>query len=238
MSNLLEVRDINAFYDEAHILYDVSLNIERGDVVCLIGRNGVGKTTTLKSIMGLVETRGGKVLYDNEDITDLSTDAIYRKTRIGYTPEERRIFSSLTVRENLLIGQLPFKKKGRWNLETVLDLFPSLKNKQGNSGAHLSGGEQQMLAIGRGLMANPELILLDEPCEGLAPIIVQELEDAIKMLHETGITILLVEQSLTISKNIGKRFHLMSKGSIEYSCDRDELFENTKIIEKYMGVGF
>lgn len=236
MNKILELDDVHAFYGEAHVLHGVSLVVQPGQVVCLIGRNGMGKSTTLKAIMGLVHVRKGGIYYRGEAITNWEPYKVFKKA-IGYIPEDRRIFASLTVRENLLLGAYYApKKKKRWTIEEVFKLFPVLKEKQDRSGAMLSGGEQQMLAIARSLMSDPELLLIDEPCEGLAPIIVQELGAAIKRLYEEGLPILLVEQSLKLSKELGDYYYVLSKGQVVFSGDRQALFGDGDVISKYLGV--
>src|SRR5690625_2605409 len=237
MSKLIELKDVNAFYGQAHVLHGVSFEIDEGEVVCLLGRNGVGKTTTLKSIMGLVHVKKGGIYFQGEEITNVTPHEIFKKHAIGYVPEDRRIFASLSVRENLLMGQLNAPKKRRWDLEKVFELFPVLKEKQNRSGAFLSGGEQQMLAFGICLMVDPKILMLDEPCEGLAPSIVQDLEEAIKKLHEEGMTMVLVEQSLRLSKTLGDRVYIMSKGEVRYSGERETFLNNTSLVSELMGIG-
>jgi branched-chain amino acid transport system ATP-binding protein len=236
MSNLIQLDEVNAYYGQAHILHGVSLEVNQGEVVCLIGRNGVGKTTSLKAIMGLVQVKKGGIYVQGENITNLQTHDVLKKLSIAYVPEDRRIFTTLTVRENLILGQLNVPKSRRWSIERIFELFPVLKEKQHRSGAYLSGGEQQMLAIGRSLMGNPKMILLDEPCEGLAPIIVQELEEIIKRLHQEGITMILVEQSLRLAKKIGDKVFIMNKGEIMYSGNKESLTNDSETVSKLMGL--
>lgn len=231
MSQLLEMKSVNSFYGDAHILHNLSLYIQKGEVVSLLGRNGVGKTTTLKSIMGMLRVEGS-IIFDNHPLVGKTTFSIARKG-LGYVPEERRIFPNLTVKENLLVGVY---EKGDWNLQKVFELFPVLEKRQNSMGTMLSGGEQQMLAIARALMTNPKLILLDEPCEGLAPVIVQELERAIQQLKEMGTTILIAEQSLRLSKTLATRHYILSKGKVCFEGTSDELFNDETILIKYLGV--
>lgn len=228
----LKMQNVNSFYGEAHALYDVSIQMKAGEVVSLLGRNGVGKTTTLKTIMGLVRIKG-EVTFEGQSLISNPTYNIARKG-IGYVPEERRIFPNLTVKENLLVGLS--QKRGEWTLEKVFELFPVLKEKQNRMGTLMSGGEQQMLAIARCLMTNPKLILLDEPCEGLAPVIVKELEKAIFQLKKSGVSILLAEQSLRLSKVLASRHYILSKGKVCFEGDSKKLFEDPSILATYLGV--
>jgi len=231
MSALLQLRNVNSFYGDAHILHNVSLEINPGEVVSLLGRNGVGKTTTLKTIMGMVKV-DGDVSFNNENINGVSVNKVAKKG-IGYVPEERRIFPSLTVKENLLVGVY---EKGNWGLDEIYELFPVLEKRQDSMGTMLSGGEQQMLAIARCLMTNPKLVLLDEPCEGLAPVIVQELERAISKLKDKQVTILVAEQSLRLSKTLSNRHYILSKGEVCFEGNSDELFSNEDVLVRYLGV--
>lgn len=237
MTKMLELNNVNAYYGQAKILHDVSIEVNEGEIICLLGRNGVGKTTTLKAIMGLVAVKEGDVLFEGERITNMEPYTIFKKYAIGYVPEERRIFASLTVRENLLIGQVNAPKNRRWDIEKIFTYFPVLKEKQHRSGAYLSGGEQQMLAIARCLMGDPKIILLDEPCEGLAPIIVQELEQSIKKLHEEGVTMVIVEQSLRLAKSLGDRVYVMNKGEINYAGEREPFLNDAALVAELMGIG-
>lgn len=229
--SLLQMENVNSYYGAAHALHDFNLSIKEGEIISLLGRNGVGKSTTLKSIMGMLTVKGD-VIFDGEKLTNLPTSKIARKG-IGLVPEERRIFSNLTVKENLLVG---VSRKGVWNLERVYELFPVLKEKQNRMGTLLSGGEQQMLAIARSIMSNPKLILLDEPCEGLAPVIVNELKKGIAKLKEEGMTIIIAEQSLRISKVLATRHYLISKGEVCFEGSSDQLFNSPDILIKYLGV--
>ncbi|MEC1721471.1 ABC transporter ATP-binding protein [Schinkia azotoformans] len=231
MSTLLQLKNVNSFYGEAHILHNLSLEINSGEVVSLLGRNGVGKTTTLKTIMGMVKV-DGDVIFNEGNISGVPANIIAKKG-IGYVPEERRIFPSLTVKENLLVGVY---QKGEWGLREIYELFPVLEKRQNSMGTMLSGGEQQMLAIARCLMTNPKLILLDEPCEGLAPVIVQELERAIAKLKDKHVTILLAEQSLRLSKTLANRHYILSKGEVCFEGNSNELFSDEAVLVKYLGV--
>lgn len=231
MECLLEMKNVNSYYGEAHVLHNLSLKIKPGEVVSLLGRNGVGKTTTLKTIMGMVDFEG-EVILNEEIITGKQIFKIARRG-IGYVPEERRIFSNLTVLENLLVGVY---NTGEWDLKKVYELFPVLEKRKNSMGTMLSGGEQQMLAIARALMTNPKLILLDEPCEGLAPVIVQELEQGVQRLKDMGATILIAEQSLRLSKSLATRHYILSKGHICFEGTSDELFNDDDILIQYLGV--
>jgi branched-chain amino acid transport system ATP-binding protein len=234
---LLEIKDLNTFYEQSHILQRVSLEMERGEIVCLLGRNGVGKTTTLKSIIGLVKPRSGQVLFKGEDIVRLPTYVIARMG-IGYVPEDRRIFPTLTLRENLLMGIKPNDKRNgdRWTIEKVYKYFPALEARDRQKGGHLSGGEQQMLTIARTLMGNPELLLIDEPTEGLAPKIVETVEQIIQDIHRHGISILLVEQNVNVALRLAERIYVISKGSIVFRGACKEFKEAQEVWERYLEV--
>ena len=231
MEALLQLNDVNAYYGDAQALHGVTLTVHRGEIVSLLGRNGVGKSTTLKSIMGLVKVKG-EIVFNGQRLNEWAPYKI-SQAGIGWVPEERRIFPSLTVKENLLVGMA---KGGERGLKQVYELFPVLEEKQNRPGTLMSGGEQQMLAIARCLMANPQLILLDEPCEGLAPIVVQELEKSVRKLKEMGLTILLVEQRLHLSKRLADRHYLLSKGMVCFHGTSEELFQNTEVLEQYLGI--
>jgi branched-chain amino acid transport system ATP-binding protein len=234
---LLEIKDLDTFYEQSHILQRVSLEIERGEIVCLLGRNGVGKTTTLKSIIGWVKPRSGQVLFKGEDIVRLPPYIIARMG-IGYVPEDRRIFPTLTLRENLLMGIKPNDKRNgdRWTIEKVYKYFPALEARDRQKGGHLSGGEQQMLTIARTLMGNPELLLIDEPTEGLAPKIVETVEQIIQDIHRHGISILLVEQNVNVALRLAERIYVISKGSIVFRGTCKEFKEAQEVWKRYLEV--
>jgi branched-chain amino acid transport system ATP-binding protein len=234
---LLELKELHTYYEESHILQGVSLNVDYGEIVCLLGRNGVGKSTTLKSIIGLVKSRSGQILFKGEDITGLPPYAI-SKLGVGFVPEERRIFPTLTVRENLLMGIKPGQKdKGDgWTIEKVYVYFPGLQTRDKQKGGHLSGGEQQMLTIARTLMGNPEVLLIDEPTEGLAPLIVETVKQVIQDIHRQGIPILLVEQNMRVALRLAGRIYVISKGKIVFQGTDQELKEAHEIREKYLEV--
>jgi branched-chain amino acid transport system ATP-binding protein len=232
---ILEASGINTYYGTSHILFDVALHMKEGELVCLLGRNGSGKTTTLRSLMGLTVPRTGKVLFHGEDLRGRPSYEVARKG-IGYVPDNRLIFPDLTVRENLEIAKKnsAHYKGAPWSVERVYDTFPHLKKLEKHLGGHLSGGEQQMLTIGRTLMGNPELILLDEPVEGLAPLIVKDFTEKLIKLKEMGVTILFSEQNIRFSMAIAERAYVINKGRIEYEGTIEELSRNEEIKQKYL----
>lgn len=236
---MLEVRDIHSYYGGSHILQGVSLDLKENELVCLLGRNGVGKSTTLKSIMGVVQPRQGNIRFDNREVSGKAPYQIAR-LGIGYVPEERRIFSSLTVHENLLMGIKSGNGKSpaenARSVERVYDLFPSLGKRRNNKGGHLSGGEQQMLTVSRTLMGDPRIILVDEPTEGLAPLIVKDVLDMLATIRKSGIGILIVEQKFKVVVNLADRFYIMSKGQIVFSGDREALLAADDVRRKYLEV--
>jgi branched-chain amino acid transport system ATP-binding protein len=220
-TSLLRVEEIHTAYGLSRVLFGVSLEIQAGECVCLLGRNGVGKSTTIRSIIGLTPPQAGRVLWKGADITGW---APYRVARagIGFVPEDRRIFADLTVWENLDVAT----RAGRWTVERVFDLFPKLRELSSRNGGHLSGGEQQMLTIARTLMGNPELLLLDEPSEGLAPLVVDHLREQIGRLKREGVTILLAEQNVEFSLALAERVYVLEKGSIRFSGPAERLRED------------
>ncbi|MEX0583938.1 MAG: ABC transporter ATP-binding protein, partial [Sneathiella sp.] len=208
--SLLEIQSCNVFYGKAQALHDVSINVEEGEIVSLIGRNGAGKSTLLKAIMGLNPIKSGKRLFEGRDATKVTTEMLGR-SGIAYVPEDRRIFATLNVDENLRIATV-MGRQGAWDLDRVYDLFPRLKERMNSRGDTLSGGEQQMLAVGRGLLTNPKLLLLDEPTEGLAPLVVEDLIKAMALINAEGVAILLVEQNLKVPLKLAKRQYLIDNG--------------------------
>jgi len=234
---LLEVKDLNTFYERSHILQGVSLGIDRGEIVSLLGRNGVGKSTTLKSIIGLVRPRSGEVLFKEQNVAGLAPHII-SKLGVGYVPEDRRIFPTLTLRENLIMGIKPGQKSNGngWTIEKVYKYFPALQARDKQKGGHLSGGEQQMLTIARTLMGNPEVLLIDEPTEGLAPKIVETVEQVIQDIHQHGIPILLVEQNMRVALRLAGRIYVISKGKIVFQGTGQELIEADEVRQKYLEV--
>jgi branched-chain amino acid transport system ATP-binding protein len=238
MSGRLEVENLHAFYGTSHVLFGINLTVHPGECVCLLGRNGVGKTTTLKSIMGLVPVRDGRITYDGRDIAGLPPHEIAR-SGIGFAPDERLIFPDLTVRDNLEIAIKPplSSETTPWTLERIYKLFPILKPLDGNAGGYLSGGEQQMLTVGRALMGNPALLLLDEPVEGLAPVVVQELTRQIIELKNTGISILFAEQNLSFATHVADRAYIIEGGRVRFDGRLEDLERQPEIKEKYLMIG-
>ena len=237
---LLQIRDLNTYYGASHVLQGISLDVAEGELVALLGRNGMGKSTTLKTVMGLVKSQSGSVVFDGREITG---HAPYKVARagIGYVPEERRIFPELSVLDNLLLGI----KGGKiadpsdpkvWTLDRIFDHFPRLKERIEQKGKFLSGGEQQMLAIGRSLMGNPKLLLVDEPTEGLAPLMVKEVRNVLFEINEAGVSILLVEHNLKVALSLAHRVYLMGKAHIGFDGTVEELKDNKKAREKYLEV--
>jgi len=234
---LLEVSDLHVHYGKSHILQGASLGVDRGEIVCLLGRNGVGKSTTLKSIMGLVAPSGGRVAFKGTSIGGWPPHRIAR-LGLGYVPEERRIFPTVTVKENLLIGRkrAPRADAADWTLERVYVAFPRLRERQRQRAGSLSGGEQQMLTIGRTLMGNPELLLLDEPTEGLAPMLVEQVEQIVLEVHRAGTPILLVEQSMETALALAQRVYVMSKGQVVFAGSVAELEASAAVRKQYLEV--
>jgi branched-chain amino acid transport system ATP-binding protein len=230
---MLETRDLNAYYDESHVLRGVDLHVERGEVVTLVGRNGAGKTTTLKSIMGIVRKRTGSVLFEGEPILALSSDRIARRG-IGFVPEERGIYATLTVTENLMLP--PVIGDAAWPLERIYELFPILKERGRAMGTTLSGGEQQMLAIARVLRGGAKLILLDEPTEGLAPVIVDAIGDLLLEIKKSGVTVLLVEQNLRFATRVADRHYLMVHGKVVDSLTNADALAREGDLLAHLGV--
>jgi branched-chain amino acid transport system ATP-binding protein len=232
---LLAVEDLHAHYGKSHILHGVSLGVDAGEIVCLLGRNGVGKSTTLKTIMGLVAPSQGRLTFKGASITGMPPYRIAR-LGLGYVPEERRIFPTITVRENLLMGMKPAALNGGWTLDRVYEFFPRLREREHQRAGTLSGGEQQMLTIGRTLMGNPELVLVDEPTEGLAPMIVEQVERILGEIHRSGIPVLLVEQSMETALALAQRAYVMSKGQVVFSGSMRELQGNDGVRKQYLEV--
>jgi branched-chain amino acid transport system ATP-binding protein len=231
---LLAVKDLQAWYGESHILHGVTFDVREGEVVTLLGRNGAGKTTTLKSIMGMVGHRTGSVRFEGQELIATSSDRIAR-AGIAFCPEERGVFASLSVEENLLLP--PAVKPGGLSLDRIFELFPNLKERLGASqGTKLSGGEQQMLAIGRILRTGARLLLLDEPTEGLAPVIIQQIGRTIGALKAQGFTILLVEQNFRFAATVADRYYVMEHGQVVEHFAAEELEENTEKLHAYLGV--
>jgi len=232
---IIEVHDINTFYGTSHILFDVSLQVKSGELVCLLGRNGAGKTTTMRSIMGLTPPKSGSVKFYGNEVVGKPPYWIAQKG-IGFVPDNRLIFPDLTVRENLEIGikNSEHFKGEPWTVERMYDLFPKLKILEKSLGGYLSGGEQQMLTIARTLMGNPELILLDEPVEGLAPLVVKDFADRLLKLKEIGVTILFAEQNVRFSLSIADRAYVIDRGRIKYEGSIEELSANEEVKQNYL----
>lgn len=233
---ILEVNDIYTSYGLSQVLFGVSLKVNEGEVVSILGRNGVGKTTTLRSIMGLTPPNSGSIKWKGKEISSMPSYQI-AKMGIGFVPEDRRIFSDLTVWENLDVAIKSSGKKGpNWTIERVFELFPALEPLQNRRGGFLSGGEQQMLTIARVLMGNPELLLLDEPSEGLAPVVVQHLGEQISKLREEGMTILLSEQNTQFSLDLSDRLYILEKGEVRYEGSVTEFLKDEESYKAYLTV--
>jgi branched-chain amino acid transport system ATP-binding protein len=236
---LLEVKDLNTYYGDSHVLQGMGLTVDHGERVALLGRNGMGKSTTLKSIMGLVKPRSGSVVFQGKELVGKSPYQVAR-AGIGYVPEERRIFPTLSVLDNLRMGikggKIDKSNPDAWTIEKIFDHFPFMKDRTHQKGALLSGGEQQMLTIGRTLMGNPRLLIVDEPTEGLAPIMVKEVRDVLHKISQAGIAILLVEHNLKVAMSLADRVYLMGKAHLGFSGTKDELDANPEARAKYLEV--
>ena len=233
---MLEVQGIHTYYGRSHILQGVNLTVKKGEIVCLLGRNGVGKSTTLKSIMGLTPPRDGTLSFEGRDLRKMKAHQIPH-LGISYVPEDRRIFPELTVFENLMMGTKSSPKKDqsrtKQDLERIYEYFPILKEKRGNPGRSLSGGQQQMLAVARGLMSNPRLMLIDEPCEGLAPIVVKELMRIVtRLCREEGLTLMLVEQNARMAISVSDRGYVLEKGVVKCQGDRAYLSGSSEVKDR------
>ena len=233
---MLEINDLHSYYGDAHILRGVNMKVPKGKVVALLGRNGMGKTTLIRSIMGLNPPRisKGSVKYDGHELVGLSPHVIASR-RIGFVPQGRRLFASLTVTEHLTV----FASKNpdsKWTIKKMYGLFPRLEERKNNLGTQLSGGERQMLAVARALMTDPEMLLMDEPTEGLAPVMVQHLEDIVAELGKTGLGILLVEQNLYSALSVAHEVYLMETGEIVHHCLADELMNDRDTMQRFLGV--
>jgi branched-chain amino acid transport system ATP-binding protein len=234
MAAILEVQDIHTYYGDAYVLQGLSLRLEQGQILGLLGRNGVGKSTLVNSIVGFTPPRRGKIVFKGDDITHNSSFETIRKG-MGLVPQGRRVFPTLSVEENLLVAERSTERHG-WNLERVYNMFPRLRERRDQRAKTLSGGEQQMLAIGRGLMTNPDCLIMDEPSEGLAPIIIQGVWEAIGKLKKEGLSILLVEQNASLALKLVDYVHVMSKGQVVYSSRPEELWANDEIKQSYLGI--
>jgi branched-chain amino acid transport system ATP-binding protein len=233
---MLQIEGIHTFYGLSHILFDVSLEVSKGEIVCILGRNGAGKSTTMKSVMGLAPPRQGSIRFQNRDITGVKPHQIARMG-MGFVPDDRRVFFDLTVEENLEISERGVEKPNSWDRYRVYEFFQPLKHIRSRKAGLLSGGEQQMLTIGRALVTNPDLLLLDEPTEGLAPILVGMLEDHILALKDSGLTILLAEQNQKTALNLSDRGYILDNGAIRYQGKIEDLRQNEEIMRRYLLVG-
>ena len=233
---MLQIEGIHTFYGLSHILFDVSLEVSKGEIVCILGRNGAGKSTTMKSVMGLAPPRQGSIRFQNRDITGVKPHQIARMG-MGFVPDDRRVFFDLTVEENLEISERGVEKPNSWDRHRVYEFFQPLKHIRSRKAGLLSGGEQQMLTIGRALVTNPDLLLLDEPTEGLAPILVGMLEDHILALKDSGLTILLAEQNQKTALNLSDRGYILDNGAIRYQGKIEDLRQNEEILRRYLLVG-
>jgi branched-chain amino acid transport system ATP-binding protein len=231
--SLLEVKALNSYYGDSHILFDLTLRVDTHEVVALLGRNGAGKSTTLKSLIGLVQPRSGSILFDDAELTGKPAHVVAR-AGMQLVPEERRIFGSLSVEENIVLASLT--ATNAWPLERIYDIFPRLAARRRSRGSDLSGGEQQMLAIARALVRDPKLILLDEPFEGLAPVIVRDLMAACRKLADAGLTIVLVEQNLAATFTLASRAYIINNGHIVHESQTSVLKASPEILQQYLGV--
>jgi branched-chain amino acid transport system ATP-binding protein len=234
---LLEISHIDTYYVDSHILFDLSLTVEAGEVVCLLGRNGAGKTTTVRSIAGLTPPRGGAITLRGRDIVGLPPFRIAR-LGIGFVPEDRRVFPNLTVHENLEVARRTWGNGSAspWTEERVFDLFPILRERRRQAGGTLSGGEQQMLTIARTLMGNPEILLLDEPSEGLAPIVVETLREQLGRLKASGLTMVLAEQNVRFVSDLGDRVYILEKGMARYQAPMASFLADDEVRQTYLAV--
>jgi branched-chain amino acid transport system ATP-binding protein len=236
---MLKVKDIHSFYGKSHILHGVSLELKQGELVCLLGRNGVGKSTTLKSMMGIVRPTHGRIVFDGRELIGRQPYQIAR-LGVGYVPEDRRIFRSLTVHENLLMGIQKTNHTGLsekpWTIDKIYTIFPNLKERRNHKGSHLSGGEQQMLTVARTLMGNPKLILVDEPTEGLAPLIVKDVLAMLAAVRQAGVTVLMVEQNFKAAIKVADRFYIMGKGQMVFEGNMDALWAAEEVRKDYLEV--
>jgi branched-chain amino acid transport system ATP-binding protein len=234
---LLELSHVEAYYDDSHILFDLSLTVETGEVVCLLGRNGAGKTTTARSIVGLTPPRAGRITLRGHDLVGLPPYRIAR-LGIGFVPEDRRVFPNLTVYENLEVARRTWGHgaASTWTVERVFDLFPILAQRHRQLGATLSGGEQQMLTIARTLMGDPAVLLLDEPSEGLAPLVVETLRQQLAQLKQNGLTIVLAEQNVRFVSELGDRVYILEKGMVRYQGSMAEFLADEPVRQAYLAV--
>ncbi len=233
---MLVLEDVHAHYGSAHVLHGISLQVNAGKIVCLLGRNGAGKSTTLKTIMGVVQPSAGKISFKGETISGLSPHVIATRG-LAWVPEDRRVFASLSVEENIRVAGQAISGNSAARIAEALDFFPDLKARMDQRAGSLSGGQQQMLTIARALASKPDLILLDEPTEGLSPIMVSVIRDGIVKSRERGASILLVEQNFALATEVAEEFFVMSRGTIVYRGTRDELLSAPEVIKEHLGVG-
>ena len=233
MTALLSVSNLQAWYGESHVLHGVNLHVNEGEMICILGRNGMGKTTTLRTIMGILRKRTGEITFAGKNMMGAPLHHTAR-AGLGFIPEERGIFATLTVEENLMLGQ---RKSSPWQLDDIYKIFPRLKERRTNGGGQLSGGEQQMLAIGRALMNAPRLLMLDEPVEGLAPVIVEEIVAQLKVIKAAGVSIVLVEQNLEVCTQLADRHYIIEQGSVVHEATNAEFIADEAVKDRYLGVG-
>jgi len=230
---MLEVHDIHTYYGRSHILQGISLDLKQGEVICILGRNGAGKTTTVRSIMGYVHPKSGVIKFEGKDISNWEPFEISHMG-IGYVPQDRRIFPTLTVKDNLEV--IEREVEGGWTVKKIFETFPILEKIKSRQGRHLSGGEQQILAVARPLMTNPRLLLLDEPSEGLAPMLIKMIGELIHEITKTGLSVLMAEQNMRFTMKIASRGYIIDKGRIHHQGGMEELKEDKEIIGKYLAV--
>ncbi len=231
---MLEIKEIHTYYGTSHILFGISLKVDKGEAVCLLGRNGAGKTTTFRSIIGLTPPRSGSIKFLGQEIAG-KPPYVIAQMGIGFVPDDRRIFPDLTVRQNILVARRE-REGAIWNLDRIYHLFPKLKELEAHMGNQLSGGEQQMLTVARTLMTNPQLILLDEPGEGLAPLVVKAMGEQLTEIKKTGITMLICEHNVGLSMALSDRCYVMDKGTIRFQGTIDDLKKNEEVRKKYLMV--
>ena len=234
---LLELSHLETYYGDSHILFDLSLDVNAGDVVCLLGRNGAGKTTTVRSIMGLTPPRSGRIVLDGQDIAGIPPFRVAR-LGLGFVPEDRRVFPNLTVHENLEVARRTWSDGGTipWTAARLFDLFPILRERRAQLGGTLSGGEQQMLTIARTLMGNPRILLLDEPSEGLAPLVVETLRAQLERLKQSGLTMVLTEQNVRFVSGLGDRVYILEKGMVRWTSSMPEFLADEQVRQAYLAV--
>ncbi len=235
MADILEMVDVQTFYGDSQVLWGVDLKVKKGSVVAILGRNGMGKTTIIHSIIGFTPPAKGNILIDGKDVVGLEPNRI-ATLGVALVPQGRRIFQSLSVKENITVAERGGKQTGAWTLERIYSLYPRLKERERHKGNLLSGGEQQMLCISRALMTNPKILLMDEPSEGLAPIIVQELGNNIKKLNKEGLSIILVEQNISLALEVADYVYVVNKGKVVYEATPADLAKQDEVLDVYIGV--